>query len=221
MNQEVLIPKMRRSDKGMTKFGIPWANIVVVIFSILLIFMSAFINLNIRHYILPAGLFSDKQFSYDDFIYVFNLIPQVPVIIFICSVLGKKLALTSVCLYILAGLFVFPVFALGGGIRYIFEYGFGYILAYIPAVVVSGNCLERKYTFFSMIKAALAGVLTIHILGIIYMFFIALLRHSGWEFMSGWIVCQSGLKILYDLILSFILVLIGRYLHNGLKFILE
>ena len=48
------------------------------------------------------------------------------------AVSGKRIY--SILLYILLGLFAIPVFALGGGPKYIFEYGFGYILAYIPAV---------------------------------------------------------------------------------------
>ena len=200
---------------------IPWANIAVVIFSVLLIFMSTFINLNIRHYILPGELFSGKNFFADDFIFTFSLIPQVPVIMFICSVLGKRMALTSIVLYIIAGLFVVPVFGLGGGVRYVFEYGFGYILAYILAAVAAGNLLGCKYDFPGMIKTSVAGVLTIHLIGILYMIFIALLKHAGGDFISGWIVSQSGLKIIYDIIASFILILIGKYLHFGLKFILE
>ncbi len=221
MSQEVLIPKMTRQDKTRRKIKIPWANIFVVFFSVLLIFMSTFINLNIKHYILPDDMFASNKLVADDFIYSFYLIPQIPVIMFICSVLGKKMALTSVILYILAGLFFVPVFALGGGIRYVFEYGFGYILAYIPAVVFAGNILGEKYTFPAMLKVVFAGVLTIHLLGIIYMVFIALCKHSGLDFISGWISAQSGLKIVYDLISSFILILIGKYLHQGLKFILE
>lgn len=221
MSQEVLIPKMTRPDKTKKKIIIPWANFVVIIFGVLLIFMSTFINLNIKHYILPNDLFAGKNFSAEDFIFSFCLIPQIPIIMFICSVLGKRMALTSVFLYIIAGLFFVPVFALGGGIKYVFEYGFGYILAYIPATVIAGNLLGRKYDFPAMIKASVAGVLTIHILGIFYMVIIALLKHAGTDFISGWICAQSGLKIIYDIIASFVLILIGKYLHFCLKFILD
>ncbi len=221
MSQEVLIPKMTKPDKTRKKLIVPWANIAVVLFSVLLIIMSTFLNLNIKHYILPQELFSGNNLSAEDFVFSFCLIPQIPVIMFICSVLGKRMALTAIVLYILAGLFVVPVFGLGGGVRYIFEYGFGYILAYIPAALIAGNLLGRKYDFFGMIKATIAGVLIIHILGIIYMIFIALVKHSGGDFISGWIAAQSGLKIVYDIIASFILMLIGKYLHFGLKFILE
>lgn len=38
---------------------------------------------------------------------------------FVCSVLGRKLSLTSIMLYIIIGLFLAPVFGLGGGIKYL------------------------------------------------------------------------------------------------------
>jgi len=217
MSQEVLIPKMTRPDKSGKKIKIPWTNVIVIFFCVLLMIMSTFVNLNIKHYILPLEIFTGKSLVPDDFIFAFCLIPQIPVVMFICSALGKRLALTSVIVYILTGLFVFPVFALGGGIRYVLEYGFGYILAYIPAVILAGNQLGEKYTFGSMIKAVLTGVLTIHIFGILYMIFIALCRNAGGEFITGWIAAQSGLKIVYDIIGSFVLILIGKYIHCALK----
>ncbi len=221
MSEEALIPKMKRLDKTKRKkIKIPLINFVIVIFCTILIIASTFINLNFKHYILPLDLFTNKNLSTDNFIYCIPFIPQIPILMLVCSTIGRKMALTSILLYILIGLFAFPVFALGGGIRYIGEYGFGYILSYIPAIIIAGKLLD-KYSFLDMIKATLAGVLTIHTGGILYMLIIALIKHSGSMFILGWITTQSGLKIIYDIILSFILVLIGKYLHEGLKFILK
>lgn len=221
MSEEVLIPKMKRIDKTKRKLKIPVLNFAVVLFCVLLLISSTFLNLNIKHYIIPLDLFSNKNLTLENFIYSINFIPQIPVVIFITSILGKRMALTSVILYILAGLCFIPAFALGGGFRYVFEYGFGYILAYIPAVVITGNLLGKKYSFLDMIKAVLAGVLIIHLIGILYMIVIALFKHAGTTFIWGWIEAQSGIKIIYDLITSFTLVLIGKYIHSGLKFIIE
>ncbi len=220
MSEEVLIPKMTRKSKEKQKIKIPLLNFAVILFAVLMIIGASFINLNIKHYIIPTDLFTNKHLTMDNFIYSFSIIPQIPVIMFICSILGRKMAATSVFLYILCGLFFLPVFALGGGVKYIFEFGFGYILAYFPAVILAGKLLN-KYSFSDMIKSALTGVFTIHILGIFYMIVIALFKHMGWNFISGWITHQSGLKIVYDIIASFVLILIGKYLHFGLKFISE
>ncbi|MDE6138633.1 MAG: biotin transporter BioY [Candidatus Gastranaerophilales bacterium] len=221
MSQDVLIPKMKRIDKNKRRIKIPLINLVAIFFCTILIIGSTFINLDIKHYIIPSYIFSNKHLTTEDFIYSFFLIPQIPVIMFVCSVLGRKLALTSVLFYLIIGLFFAPVFGLGGGIRYIAQYGFGYILAYIPAVLLAGRFLNKRYSFADMIKATISGVLTIHIIGILYMITIALIKHAGGTFIAGWLEAQSGLKIIYDLTSSFILILIGKYLHKGLKFIID
>jgi biotin transport system substrate-specific component len=211
---------MTRIDKQKRPVKIPLINFVVIIFCTLLIIASTFININLKHYIIPIDLFTNKNLVMDNFIFCIPFIPQIPIVMFICSVLGRRMALTSVILYIIIGLFFCPVFALGGGIKYFGEYGFGYILAYIPALLVAGKLLD-KYSFLDMIKASLAGVFTIHICGVLYMILVALVKNSGSMFILGWITAQSGLKIIYDLIASFVLILIGKYLHEGLKFILK
>lgn len=220
MSEDALIPKMTRIDKQKRPVKIPLINFVVIIFCTLLIIASTFININLKHYIIPMDLFTNKNLVMDNFIFCIPFIPQIPIVMFICSVLGRRMALTSVILYIIIGLFFCPVFALGGGIKYFGEYGFGYILAYIPALLVAGKLLD-KYSFLDMIKASLAGVFTIHICGVLYMILVALVKNSGSMFILGWITAQSGLKIIYDLIASFVLILIGKYLHEGLKFILK
>ena len=62
-----------------------------------------------------------------------------------------------------------------------------------------------------MLHASLVGVLTIHIIGVLYMLFIACLKHDGGAFMGGWIYSQSGIKILYDFIFSFASIFIAKY----------
>ena len=63
----------------------------------------------------------------------------------------------------------------------------------------------------NMIHAAVVGVLTIHIIGILYMLFIAGLKHEGMAFISGWIASQSGIKIIYDMIFSFAALFVAKY----------
>lgn len=221
MSQEVLIPKMKRIDKKQKKINVSLLNFVFVIFSTILIIAATFLNLSFKHYILPQTLFSAKDLSMEDFIYCFSIIPQIPVLLFICSSFGKKVATTSVCMYILLGLFVFPLFALGGGIGYFSEYSFGYILAYLPAVLIAGTILKKKYSFLSMFLVSLIAVLLIHACGVVYMFLISLFKNSGLVFIKNWLSAQSGIKIFYDIIMSFVLVLIGKYINNFIKFITE
>lgn len=219
MSEEVLIPKMKRLDGKQKRVKIPINNFVLVLLCTLLIICATFVNIDIKHFIIPQGFSFGKTFSGEDFVYSFYIIPQIPVLMFNCSVLGRKLAVTCTCLYIILGLFAFPFFALGGGITYLGEYSFGYIIAFVLGVWVAGSFLNKKYSFLNMILASILGVLVIHICGIAYMALIALIKSDGQTFIQTWIHAQSGLKVLYDMGLSFICILIGKYIHEFFKFL--
>ena len=219
MPEEVLIPKMKRLDKKRKSVKLTVNNFMLGILCPLLLIGATFIDINIKHYIIPAGFNFSKHFAPDDFIYSFSIIPQIPVLMLICSALGRRLATTCACLYVAVGLFILPVFALGGGITYIAEYSFGYIIAFILGVFIAGTFLNKKYSFLNMILAAILGVAAIHICGIVYMILLALINGKGSVFIHSWINAQSGLKILYDIVLGFVGILIGKYIHEFLRFI--
>lgn len=204
-------PKIRVIKKQIEGIRLTFGSLLLIFCCTFLIILATFVQFDISHFILPWGLFKGEQLSLSDFIYTYKIIPQVPVIMFIGGFLGRKYGITSILLYILLGLFIMPVFALGGGPGYIFEYSFGYIFAYLPAVFFEGSILKSGYSNRNILHAVLVGVLTIHIIGILYMLFIAGLKHEGAEFMRGWIVAQSGIKIIYDLIFSFAAVFLARY----------
>ena len=182
-----------------------------------LIVIATFTQFDFNHLILPFDAFSyiDADFKNHavvaHFIKHYRYIPQIPAIMFIAALLGRKFGIASVLIYILVGLFLAPVFALGGGIDYVFQYGFGYILAYIPAVFFAGSILKSGLTYRNMAQATLVGVLTIHLFGILYMLFIATLQRENSSLIIGWISAQSGVKILYDLLFAFIAMIIARY----------
>lgn len=204
-------PRVRVVKRQIEGIRLSMGSILLMLCCTFLLIISTFVQVNITHFTIPSGLFSGKNLGISDFIHTYKLIPQLPIVMFIGAFLGRKYGITSILLYILLGLFVIPVFALGGGPKYIFEYSFGYIFAYIPAVFFAGSILKGGFTNKNIIQAVLVGVLTIHLIGILYMLFIASLRHEGWEFVSSWIVAQSGIKIIYDLILSLIAVFVAKY----------
>lgn len=181
-----------------------------------LIVIATFTQFDFNHYIIPFDAFSYIGANFKDptviayFIKHYRYIPQVPVIMFIAALLGQRFGIVSTLIYILVGLFLAPVFALGGGIDYVFQFGFGYILAYIPAVFFAGSILRSGLTYRNMAQATLVGVLTIHLVGILYMLFIAALQRESLNLILGWISAQSGTKILYDLLFSFIAMLVAK-----------
>lgn len=211
MTNNTAAPKIRVVKKQIEGIRLSFGSLLLILCCTFLLILATFTQFNVTHFILPSGLFSGEQLSVQDFLHTYKLIPQVPVVMFIGAFLGRKFGITSVLLYILLGLFVIPVFALGGGPKYIFEYSFGYILAYIPAIFFAGSILKSGFSNRNILHAVLVGVLTIHIIGILYMLFIAGLKHDGWTFMSGWICSQSGAKIIYDPVFSFAAVFIAKY----------
>ena len=189
-------------------------SMLLVLACTFLIILATFVQLDITHFIIPRG----ENLTLQDYIYTYKIIPQVPEIMFVGAFLGRKYGIASILLYILLGLFIIPVFALGGGPAYVLQYGFGYILAYIPAVFFAGTILKSGFSNRNILHAVLVGVLTIHLIGTLYMLFLAGINHEGWTFMKGWICAQSGIKIIYDFVLSFALVFLTRYLKIILWF---
>lgn len=181
-----------------------------------LIVIATFTQFDFSHFIIPFDAFSYINQNFKDpavlahFLKHYRYIPQIPAIMFISALLGRRFGITAVLGYILVGLFLAPVFALGGGIEYVFQYGFGYILAYIPAVFFSGSILKSGLTYRNMAQSTFVGVLTIHIFGILYMLFMATLQKENSALILGWISAQSGVKILYDLVFGFLAMIAAK-----------
>lgn len=180
--------------------------LVLLLFCTFLLIISTFVTFDVYYPVIPTAQEGVNGLTLASFFKSFQIIPQVPAVILVGALLGRKFGVTSVIFYILTGLFLLPVFALGGGIGYFLQYGFGYILAYIPAVLVLGFMLKKGMNFKNIALGVLFAVLTIHLAGIVYMIVIALINGDGWHFIKGWIINQSGWKVVFDYILSFALV---------------
>ena len=167
MTDTAATPKIRVIKKQIEGIRLSFGSLLLILCCTFLLILATFIQINVTHFIIPSGLFSGEQLNVVDFIHTYKLIPQIPVVMFIGAFLGRKFGTMSILLYILLGLFIIPVFALGGGPKYIFEYSFGYILAYIPAIFFAGSILKSGFTNRNMLHAVLVGVLTIHLIGVL------------------------------------------------------
>ena len=194
---------------------ITFGTLILTGLCVLLIIIATFTQITLTHPYFPLNTFTFLAGNVTDteilhhFIKSYKYIPQIPVVFFIVALLGRKFGILSILIYIILGLF-FPIFALGGGISYLFEYGFGYILAFIPAIFFAGTLLKGKTDLLRVFLISLIGVLTIHILGILYMFFIATLRHAPMDLVTGWIMSQSGVQIIYDIFFAMLAIFLGR-----------
>ena len=182
---------------------------------VLLLIIATFTQITLNHFHLPVDAISFLSQNptngeiLEHFTKTYRYIPQIPTVFFIIALLGRKFGILSICLYIILGMF-FPIFAFGGGVSYLFEYGFGFILAFIPAIFFSGTLLKIKTDFLRIVLLSTLGVLAIHILGILYMLFVATLKHASMDVVLSWISSQSGVQILYDMLFSVIAIYLGR-----------
>ena len=189
--------------------------LIMTSLSVLFIIVATFTQLVLVHPYLPLNTLDilsqnlTQQELIHHFFKTYKYIPQIPVVFFIVALLGRKFGILAILCYIILGMF-FPIFALGGGISYLFEYGFGYILAFIPAVFFAGTLFKGKTDFIRLILISIIGVLIVHILGILYMLFIATLRHAPMEFVTSWIFSQSGIQIFYDMFFTMLGIFLGR-----------
>ena len=208
-------------DGGPVRFGV--GTILVMILSVLLITMATFTEFEFKHFIIPMDLFpkwsyyfTDAGVNGDGFVKYVKYIPQVPAIFFILGLLDRKYTMITVCLYIVLGFSGYPIFAMGGGWRYIFQYGVGYIFSYIPAIFFAGMVMDRNYTVKNVVKSVLAGVLIINIIGGLILLIIAFLKHENWLMIKNLLYSMGGFKFFYDVVFSIIAVYLGMLVKRFL-----
>lgn len=88
--------------------------------------------------------------------------------------LGAKYGTASQIIYILLGLIGLPVFSKGGGIGYIFEPTFGFILGFVFCALTIGLMTRstKKLTLPRLILASTAGLVVLNIFGSAYFYLI-------------------------------------------------
>jgi biotin transport system substrate-specific component len=88
--------------------------------------------------------------------------------------LGPYLGALSQLIYVVLGLVGVPLFTAGGGLTYIFNPGFGYLIGFIIGPIIIGKVCEgsKKQSFIRMFLGCILGVLAIYMIGVPYMFMI-------------------------------------------------
>jgi len=193
---------IKKIHKPETRLKFCLGTLVLLACCVMLLIIATFTQIKINFNIPDGGILSYLKFEY---------IPQIPVVLFIAALLGEFWGLLAVLIYIILGLTPwYSVFALGGGLSYVFQYNFGYIFGFIFAVFLTTQQLKKNNSVLNMLISVLYGVCIIHVIGIFYMTIIALLRHDSLDFISNIIYFQSFAKILYDIVFSFLAVLIAK-----------
>ena len=69
---------------------------------------------------------------------------QIPTIILLTLIFHKKVVLRAFYIYIILGLFIFPVFHQGGSIGYLLTPNFGYLLGLYPLIKIIDSLNTRN-----------------------------------------------------------------------------
>lgn len=128
--------------------------------------------------------------------------------------LGANLGAVSVGVYLAIGLIGIPVFTKGGGIGYIFQPTFGYLIGFMIGAYVTGKIVERyeKPSFMNILFAGLSGLSIVYLAGVPYFYFISNLvinNPIGAKaiMMYGFIMCLPG-----DIFTCIVCALLGKKL---------
>lgn len=111
---------------------------------------------------------------------------QTLFVVMAAMILGPRKAVTSVLLYIIIGLLGIPVFANGGGLAYVLQPSFGYLLGFVLAAWFIGSLTKLKIGFWKSLLISVAGMLIIYLLGMIYFYLIERYVYNityGWQWM--------------------------------------
>lgn len=112
--------------------------------------------------------------------------------------LGPYWGAASQIVYVLLGLTGVPVFAGGGGLFYVFNPSFGYLIGFIAASFLIGIVVKAgSARFISVFSACLLGSLAMYLIGVCYLYIILrFMSHAavpaGKLLISGFLIFLPG-----------------------------
>jgi len=96
---------------------------------------------------------------------------QVPTIILLTLIFNKEVVFRAFSIYIILGLFIFPVFHQGGSMGYLLTPNFGYLLGLYPLIKIIDNLnTKNKIKVGNFLKKGFIAIGAMHITGIFYNF---------------------------------------------------
>ncbi|XVG95316.1 biotin transporter BioY [Eubacteriales bacterium KG127] len=128
-----------------------------------------------------------------------------------CFLLPKQYSALSAGLYLALGLIGLPIFTSGGGIGYVMNPGFGYLVGFVVANYVAGTVKEKleKDDILSLVKVGIVNLIVVYAIGLGYWYLLANVFTGGslpfWKiFMNGFVVTiGSGvIKLILAVILA-------------------
>ena len=132
---------------------------------------------------------------------------QIPTIILLTLIFHKKVVFRAFSIYIILGLFIFPIFHQGGSIGYLLTPNFGYLLGLYPLIKIIDNLNTRnKIKDGNFLKHGIIAIGAMHLTGIFYNF-IQIVFNSQFNLFLYNLGKYSLGKIGYHLLMLFPLLL--------------
>ena len=133
---------------------------------------------------------------------------QIPTIILLTLIFHKKVVFRAFSIYIILGVFIFPVFHQGGSIGYMLTPNFGYLLGLYPLIRIIDNLNNRnKLKVSNFLKNGFIAIVAMHLTGIFYNF-IQTIFYSQFNIFLYNLGKYSLGKIGYDFLMLFPLLLL-------------
>lgn len=133
--------------------------------------------------------------------------------------LGRKLGSASVGLYVILGLVGLPIFTGGGGIGYILQPTFGYLIGFIAGSWVSGYIIERTKnpSLKTYIIAGFLNLIVVYLLGMVYYYVIANYYINSPITVWGLILYCFILAVPGDILICFVSSILAKRLYPIIK----
>jgi len=133
---------------------------------------------------------------------------QIPTIILLTLIFHKRVVFRAFSIYIVLGLFIYPVFHQGGSIGYLLTPNFGYLLGVYPLIKIIDNLNTRnKINVGNFLINGFIAIGAMHLTGIFYNF-ILIIFYSQFNLFLYNLGKYSLGKIGYHLLMLFPLLLL-------------
>ncbi|MEL7036383.1 MAG: biotin transporter BioY [Cyanobacteria bacterium J06592_8] len=114
----------------------------------------------------PSWLWEQQEVS----VYSLGVTYQIGAVLLVGCMGGKNAAAISQIAYLILGLTVLPVFSEGGGLGYLREPSFGYLLGFVPGGWLCGMLAFKVAPKLELLAlSCFCGLVTIHGVGLTYL----------------------------------------------------
>lgn len=132
-------------------------------------------------------------------------------------ILGKKYGTMSVLIYIGLGLIGLPIFTNGGGIGYVFQPSFGYLVGMALGTYLVGRYTEKRRDTKNLVVGSLINMIAVYAVGLPYMIFIVKIYISSGVAVKSLIVSGFLITLPADLIKCYISSVLTKKIDKYIK----